>query len=601
MAPGRLRVALLCCALVAACAAPPPGAERSVPARAPEQAAGGHAKPGWRFGREAVVAAHPLAAAAGAGVLRDGGSAVDAAVATAMVLNVVEPQSSGIGGGGFLVTWDGATVEAWDGRETAPAAANERLFLDASGAPLPFDVAVVGGRAVGTPGQLRMLEAAHRRHGRLPWARLFEPAIALAEQGFAVTPRLHGLLEGDRWLREDAFARALYYDADGRALAVGARLRNPELGAVLRAVAAEGADALYRGPVAHAIVAAVRGHARPGLLTESDLAQYTPKRREPLCTDWLRHRLCGMPPPSSGTLAVAEILGITQLAAARLDAVPALGDDGLPTPVFLHVYSDASRLAFADRNQYVADPDYVRPPAGRWTSLLDPDYLARRAALIGTTSLGRAQPGVPDGATVAWTSDASAERPSTSHLSVVDAAGHAVSMTNSIEQQFGARLMVNRGLGLAGGFLLNNELTDFSFVPEQDGRPVANRVEGGKRPRSSMSPVLLFDRRSGALELATGSAGGAAIIHHTAKALLGVEWGLTPQQAADLPNFGSFNGPTWLEQSRFADATWRALRERGHEVQASNLPSGVHTLMRVPGDGWLAGADPRREGVAAGD
>ena len=609
-APRWLHAALpWCCALLAACAsapapAPSPGqATAGLPADRPEQSSGRVAKPGWRFGRQAVVAAHPLAAEAGATILRQGGSALDAAIAAQMVLGLVEPQSSGIGGGGFLVHWDGRSVEAWDGRETAPAAADERMFLDAAGRPLAFEAALRGGLAVGTPGLVRLLEAAHRRHGTLPWAHVFEPAIALAEQGFAVTPRLHRLLQDDPQLRRDPFARALFYDADGRALAVGARLRNPEYAAVLREIAAHGADALHRGPIARAIVGAVRGRAdQPGRLSEADLAAYAPQRRTALCAEWQQHRLCGMPPPSGGTIAVAQILGITQLAGERLAAFPALGNDGLPTPLFLHVYTDASRLAFADRDRYVADPDFVPAPAGNWTSLVAPQYLARRAALIGPTSLGRALPGVPDGATpLAWADDESAERPSTSHLAAVDAAGHVVSMTSSIEQQFGVRLMVNRGLGLAGGFLLNNQLTDFSFVPEQDGRPVANRVQGGKRPRSSMSPLLVSDRASGAFQLATGSAGGPAIIHHTAKSLLGFDWGLTPQQAADLPNFGSFNGPTWLERDRFPEATWSALRARGHRIEASDLPSGVHTLMRASGGGWVAGADPRREGAAAGD
>ena len=536
-------------------------------------------------------------------MLRAGGSAVDAAIAAQMVLGLVEPQSSGIGGGGFMVLWDGRAVRAWDGRETAPAAADERLFIDpATGKPLAFAAALVGGRAVGVPGLVRMLEAAHRAEGTLPWAQLFEPAIALAERGFPVSPRLHRLLEGDPHLRLDAQARALYYAADGTPLPVGATLRNPEVAAVLREIARGGADVLHHGPIATAIVAAVRGHAgNPGLLSEADLAAYRPRERAPLCAAWLQRRLCGMPPPSSGTLAVAQILAITQQAAARLGVSVPLDAHGLPTPAFLHVYSDASRLAFADRNQYVADPDFVPPPAGSWASLLAPTYIARRAELITMHSLGRALPGVPEGATIAFADAVGPEPPSTTHLSVVDGAGRAVALTSSIEQQFGARLMVNRGLGLAGGFLLNNQLTDFSFVPEQDGRPVANRVQGGKRPRSSMSPLLVFERDGNQLVLATGSAGGAAIIHHTAKALLGEAWGLTPQQAADLPNFGSFNGPTWLEAGRFPPATLDALHQQGHTLEASELPSGIHTLMRLPGGGWAAGADPRREGVARGD
>jgi gamma-glutamyltranspeptidase/glutathione hydrolase len=273
----------------------------------------------------------------------------------------------------------------------------------------------------------------------------------------------------------------------------------------------------------------------------------------------------------------------------------------LPTPGFLHVYSEASRLAFADRAQYVADPDFVAPPAGRWSILLAPAYLAQRAALIGERAMGPAQPGVPRGASLAWASDRSPEQSSTSHLAVVDAAGRAVALTSSIEQQFGARLMVNRGLGLAGGFLLNNQLTDFSFVAEKDGLPVANRVQGGKRPRSSMSPILAFDHATGELLMATGSAGGPAIIHHTAKALLGMSWGLKPQEAANLPNFGSFDGPTLLEMGRFPAPTLDALSALGHTVDVQAMTSGVHTLMRLPGGGWAAGADPRREGSARGD
>jgi gamma-glutamyltranspeptidase/glutathione hydrolase len=607
----RLRAALACGALLASCATAPPAPQApagaasapTLAASRPELGSGSTAKPGWKFHRAAIVAAHPLAADAGARMLRAGGSAVDAAIAAQMVLGLVEPQSSGIGGGGFLVLWDGRTVRAWDGRETAPAAADERLFIDpATGKPLAFAAALVGGRAVGVPGLVRMLEAAHRTQGRLAWAQLFEPAIALAEQGFAVSPRLHHLLAGDPHLRLDAQARALYYAADGAPLPVGAMLRNPEYAAVLREIARGGANALHHGPIATAIVAAVRGHAgNPGLLSEADLAAYRPRERAPLCAVWLQRRLCGMPPPSSGTLAVAQILAITQQAAARLGVDVPLDAQGLPTPAFLHVYSDASRLAFADRNRYVADPDFVPPPAGSWSSLLAPTYIARRAELITQHSLGRAQPGVPDGATIALVDAVGPEPPSTTHLSVVDGEGSAVVLTSSIEQQFGARLMVNRGLGLAGGFLLNNQLTDFSFVPEQDGRLVANRVQGGKRPRSSMSPLLVFEREGGQLVLATGSAGGAAIIHHTAKALLGEAWGLTPQQAADLPNFGSFNGPTWLEAGRFPPATLDALRQQGHALETSDLPSGIHSLMRLPGGGWTAGADPRREGVARGD
>lgn len=607
--PARRRwlFAALLCSQLLACALPAGSGTRAEPgpARAdrPELASPSAEKPGWRFERQAIVAANPLAADAGAQMLRAGGSALDAVIAAQLVLGLVEPQSSGIGGGAFLMLWDGRAVQAWDGRETAPAAATEALFLDREGRPMTFDAALVGGRAVGVPGVLRMLEAVHREQGRLPWADLFEPAIALAEHGFAISPRLHRLLESDAFLRRDPTAFALFYSADGKALPAGERLRNPEYAALLRDIAAHGADAFYRGPTARAIVHAVQHHpANPGALGEADLAGYTARRRAALCTDWAARRVCGMPPPSSGFIAMAQILGITAIASEHL-TTPALAG-GLPTPAFLHIYADASRLAFADRNQYVADPDFVAAPAGRWDSLYAGAYLARRAALIGPRALGPARPGVPAGTGLAWSADRSPELPSTSQLSAVDARGQAVAMTTSIENQFGARLMVNRGVGLAGGFLLNNQLTDFSFVAEYDGKPVANRVQPGKRPRSSMSPTLVFDRASGAFVMATGSAGGAAIIHHTAKALLGASWGLSPQEAANLPNFGPLDGargPLLLEAGRFPQSTFDALTALGHALDTSDLPSGVHTLMRSPDGAWLAGADPRREGVARGD
>ena len=535
----------LLCLLLLGCAQPrsdgAPVGTSAASADRPEIATPLGVKPGWRFERQAIVAAHPLAADAGAQILLAGGSALDAVIAAQFVLGLVEPQSSGIGGGAFLMLWDGRALQAWDGRETAPQAATESLFLDSHGKPLHFTDALVGGRAVGVPGVLRMLEAAHRTQGRLPWAQLFAPAITLAENGFAISPRLYHQLESDPFLRRDPAARELFYAADGSALAPGVIARNPEYAAVLREVAAQGADAFYRGPTAQAIVAAVRRHpANPGLLSAADLAGYKAVRRDAMCTDWGTRRVCGMPPPSSGFIAIAQILGITAIATEHL-TTPWFAD-GLPTPEFLHIYADASRLAFADRNQYVADPAFVAPPAGGWSSLIAPSYLAQRAALIGPHAMGPARPGVPAGAMAAWGTDQSPEYPSTSQLVAVDAWGQAVAMTSSIEYQFGAHLMVNRGVGLKGGFLLNNQLTDFSFVAEQDGLPVANRVQPGKRPRSSMSPTLVFDRGSGAFVMATGSAGGAAIIHHTAKALLGANWGLSPQAAANLPNFGPLDG-----------------------------------------------------------
>lgn len=609
-AAARPAAFLLAACLVACSPSPtrpePPVTEDEAP-RQPE-AATSHANapveqrvwPHW-----AVASANPAASDAGAQMLRAGGNAVDAAIAVQMVLALVEPQSSGIGGGAFLLHWDGHRLQAWDGRETAPAAADERLFLDAAGRPLPFDAAVTGGRSVGTPGAVRMLEAVHRQHGRLPWARLFEPAIALAENGFVVGPRLAGLLRGPdgRALRDDPRAAAYFFDADWVPVAAGTRLRNPALAAVFRRLAREGSAALHTGPVAADIVRRVRQHpANPGRLAESDLAAYRLRPREPLCTPWRRtYVVCGFPPPSSGQLTTLQILGLLD---AWPDApVPLRG--GLPTPAFLHRYAEASRLAFADRALYVADPDFVKPPAGRWESLLDEAYLSERAALLSDHgSVGIATAGVPqrkaDGTSLA-PSQEQVEH-GTSHLSIVDAEGHAVSMTTTIEAGFGSRVMSDGGTGLPGGFLLNNELTDFSFVPrDAAGRPVANRVQPGKRPRSSMGPTMVFDQSTGQLRLVMGSPGGAAIIHYNAKTLLGtLAWGLTPQQAVDLPNFANDNGVTRLETGRFPAGTQDGLRARGQRVVEQDLTSGSQVLMRVEG-GWLGGADRRREGTVIGD
>jgi len=603
------RVAAALLALLSACATAPSRAPDAadVAARQPEAASGYHAKPGWSARRFAVAAANPLATEAGYQILKGGGSAIDAAVAVQMVLTLVEPQSSGIGGGAFMLHWDGQRVQAFDGRETAPAEADERLFLQPDGQPMPFMQAVVGGRSVGVPGALRVLELAHQRHGTLPWARLFEPAIALAEQGFTVSPRLHELLQGESSLKRQPNAAQFYYDASGQAWPVGHRLTNPALAAVLRAVAASGSAAFYRGPIAQDLVRRVRMHPdNPGRISERDLASYEAKVREPMCDEWqARYRVCGFPPPSSGHIAVMQLLKMLQFNPA--DGAPL--QDGVPTPAWLHQYTEAARLAFADRAQYVADPDFVAPPAGRWTSLLDDGYLRQRARAIGPSSMQRASPGVPAPSRAlswrqAWRYGLQPEQPEhgTSHISIVDAQGHAIAMTTTIEAVFGARILADGGTGLPGGYLLNNQLTDFSLAPaDADGRPIANRVQPGKRPRSSMAPTLVFDRRDGRLLLSAGSPGGATIIHYTAKALLGcLDWGLDAQQAVSLPNFGSLNGPTLLERGRFPPATIDALRARNHVVQEVEMTSGLQVLQRTP-EGWFGGADPRREGIVRGD
>ena len=576
----------------------PPAATAATPAM-PELASGWTPKPGWSARRFMVAAANPLATDAGYRILREGGNALDAAIAVQMVLTLVEPQSSGIGGGAFLLNWDGRQVKAWDGRETAPAAADERMFLGPDGKPLPFSQTVFGGRAVATPGVVVMLEAAHQTHGKLPWARLFEPAIQLAENGFAITPRLFTNMAGNPHLPRDPQARAYFLDAAGKPLPVGHVLRNPALAAVLRAVAQRGSAAMTQGPVAQDIVQRVRGHQVPGRLTEADLSAYRPKLRESICTDWLeRWRVCGFPPPSSGHLAVMQILGLLERSNAPIQALT----QGIPGADWLHTYTEASRLAYADRAQYVGDPDFVAAPGGDWKSLLSDSYLRQRAALIGPQSMKIAQPGVPAPVRTSFAPMPDQPEYGTSHISIVDGEGRAVAMTTTIEAFFGARVMSDGGTGLPGGFLLNNQMTDFSAAPsDAQGRPIANRVEPGKRPRSSMSPTLVFDKTNGQLMMTLGSPGGPVIIHFTAKTLIGtLQWGLDAQRAIDLPNFGSLNGPTLLEKGLFPKATVDALRERGHLVTEMELTSGLQAIQRTP-NGWFGGADPRREGVVRGD
>ena len=555
--------------------------------------------------RHMAAAANPLAAEAGREMLRRGGSAIDAAIAMQAVLTLVEPQSSGIGGGALIMLWDGKNVRTYDGRETAPAGATERLFLQADGTPMPFTRAQIGGRSVGTPGVLRALELAHKKHGRLPWAQLFEPAIKLAEQGFAISPRLHQLIASDSSLRSSPDMVAYFLNADGSPKAIGTRLKNPALAAVLQRIANEGPDALYRGVVAQEIVRKVQGHANPGSLSLNDLKGYTAKERAPLCTDYQRWQVCGMPPPSSGGIAVAQILGTLQALEARdkhyalapLKPVKTNAPAGIePDPQAVHLISEAERLAYADRAQYVADTDFVPVPV---KGLVDPGYLASRAALIGERSMGTAEPGTPPGIQVAYAPDRSPLRISTSQVVAVDDEGGAVSMTTTIESAFGSHLMVQ-------GFLLNNEMTDFSFIPEENGQKVANRVEPGKRPRSSMAPTLIFDRQSGEFLATIGSPGGSQIIEYVAKSTIGLlDWNLDAQQAINLPNFGSRNGPTELERGQFSPALIQALKAKGHEVNEIDMTSGTQAIVRgrdAQGNVSLTGgADPRREGEALGD
>ncbi len=612
---------ILRAALVIACLSVAGG---NVPATAanppaPEAASGFRAQPLARGERFMVATANPHATDAAYQVLAEGGSAVDAAIAAQMMLALVEPQSSGIGGGAFMLAFDAASdgLVAWDGRETAPMAADERLFLDADGRMRPFFEVLVGGRSVGVPGVVRMLEASHREAGRLPWARLLQPAITAAEQGFAVSPRLHSLIARNPFLKDDPAAASYFHDDEGRPVAVGTRLRNPALAATLRLLAAHGSRPLHEGELARALVAKVRGHPRnPGLMTLADLSAYQARRREAVCVPWLRFTVCGMPPPSSGGIAVGQMLGILQATGfgGITDGQGGLDAEGV------HRFSEAGRLAYADRDRFVADSDFVALPRG----LLAGDYLAARAALVGDRSIGTAPAGRPE--VMAYPEGG------TSHVSVVDGDGNAVALTTSIEFAFGSQQMV-------GGFLLNNQLTDFSFVEATQAAaalpPVANRPGPGKRPRSSMAPTLVFERPDetgsaapasfarGPLAMVTGSPGGSFIINYVAQTLIAtLQDGLDPLAAIALPHVGSRNGPTELELGRVAPELAAALRARGHAVREVELTSGIQSIVRrcAPGssdpsdaagtgDGrepplrecwWIGAADPRREGTARG-
>ncbi|HEY5796080.1 MAG TPA: gamma-glutamyltransferase [Bosea sp. (in: a-proteobacteria)] len=576
----RLALALL----VAAISAGPVDAQTLAPA--PEASTGRTARTQGTAQRFMVAAANPLAASAGRDILRAGGSATDAAIAIQLVLNLVEPQSSGIGGGAFLLHWEeaGKRLVTLDGRETAPRAARPDRFIGPDGKPMRFVDAVVGGRSVGVPGTLKLLEEAHRRWGRLPWAQVLAPAIRLSEEGFAISPRLNGLLSGEKNLAKDARAAAYFYEADGKAKAVGTTLRNPAFAATLRVTAEKGTEAFYAGAIAQDIVATVTGHpTNPGDMTLDDLAAYKVEEREPVCGTYRVWRICGMGPPSSGAVAVQQMLGILET-----QPLARLG----PGAEAAHWFAEAGRLAFADRNLYLADPAFIGIPLA---GLIDRDYIRSRAGLISPErSMGRAKAGEPPNKRAQLLAPSEGIENGTSHISVVDADGNAVSMTTTIEDGFGARLMT------AGGFLLNNELTDFSFLPEEDGKAVANRVEAGKRPRSSMAPTLVFDA-FGRLYAVVGSPGGSQIIGYVAKTLVALlDWKMDPQAAVDLGNFGSRNGPTELERGTEAEGWKAALEARGHEVRLLDMTSGIQAIVKTP-EGFVGGADGRREGVAIGD
>ena len=562
-------------------------APRALAFEQPESESGFQPKPLVTARRHMVVAAHPLAAEAGLAILRKGGSAVDAGIATQMVLNLVEPQSSGIGGGGYILYWDAGAKQlaSIDGRETAPAAATPELFLDADGKPLPRDAAMASGLSVGVPGALAALKLAHDKQGKLPWAELFEPAISLAREGFPISPRLAKLLAGADPQSFAPEARAYFFDAQGRSFPSGYKLANPALADTFETIARDGPTAFYAGDIAKDIAGAVQSDPRkPGKLTAQDLASYRAIEREPICVPYRAHKVCGMGPSSSGGVAVAQVLGIVEpfhLGPAPLGARAA------------HLIAEAERLALADRARYLADSDFVAVPVA---GLLDPTYLAERRALINpdralATFTAGSPPNIKQGA---FGNDRTRERGGTSQISIVDDQGNAFSFTTSIEYAFGARNMVR-------GFLLNNQLTDFSFEPmDEEGHPVANRVEPGKRPRSSMDPTMVFGD-GGGLRYVLGSPGGPLIIPFNVKTVIALlDWGLDPAQAVALVNFAGTENALLLEPGASWDPLAASLDAMGHAVRRTAMTSGEHVIAVTP-DGLEGGADPRRDGVALGD
>jgi len=536
--------------------------------------------------RAMAVAANPHAVEAALEILRAGGSAVDAAIAAEMVLGLVEPQSSGVGGGGFLLFYDGASedISAYDGRERAPVGARPDMFLDARGQPLAFMDAQASGLSIGAPSLVAMLKLAHEDHGRLPWAQLFEPAIRLAESGFEVSPRLARFIaamgEFGR-LRGDFAARSYFFDASGAPRPVGYLLRNPDYAATLRAIAAQGPDALSRGPIADAIVAAAQRNPRRGSLTHADLRAVSPRRLEPVCAAYRAHRACTMPSPSSAN-AVLAILGLYQRARPHPEGAQNADD----WAAFLW----ANRLAYADRDHYMADDQFVPTPT---QELIAPTYLDERARQIDLAHApAQVLPGAPAGEELyqRW-GNAFSDDAGTTHMSIVDRWGNAVALTATVESAFGAQRM-------AAGFFLNNQLTDFSFQPTLDGRPVANAVAPGKAPRSSMSPLIVTDR-DGELELVIGSPGGSSIIGYVSRAVIGIlDWRLTPQQSIDLSNAFARGAPASIESGRMPAGVAEALSARGWALRDFGVAedSGLHAI-QVTQQGYLGGADPRREGM----
>jgi gamma-glutamyltranspeptidase/glutathione hydrolase len=533
-----------------------------------------------------ISAANPYAAEAGRQMMREGGSAVDAAIAAQLVLTLVEPESSGIGGGDFMMVYDpkSGKVTSFDGRETAPASATPGMFLDASGKPRAHFDAIPGGLSTGVPGVIAMFDMAHKKYGRLPWAKLFTPAIRLARDGFPAGRKLAATLRAFPQLAGMPDIKRYFYKSDGTPLAQGDILKNPKFANALQLIAKRGPKAFYTGEIAQHIVDAVqRAPVNPGGMTLADLASYHAVERPAVCGAYRQYRLCSMGPPSSGGVAVLQILGMLErFPQAQLQPGSLSG---------VHLFTQASRLAFADRAMYLADPDVINVPVA---GLIDRTYLAQRSAAIDPMKdMGTAQAGTPLPKHAQYAPQRTPQLPGTSHLSVVDDHGEVVSMTMTVEFVFGSEVMAN-------GFFLNNELTDFSFEPVRDGKPVANAPAPGKRPMSAMSPTIVFGP-DGKFAIATGSPGGPAIIDFVAQSLIAmIDGGVGPQQATALPHPLNLNGRTILEKGTPLDALSAPLTAMGHTVVSADLESGLHIIQRVPG-GYAGGADPRRDGEVLGE
>ena len=553
----------------------------------PEPSTGWQDKQAVRAEHFMAVTAHPLATRAAYRILKDGGNAADAAVTAQLVLNLVEPQSSGIGGGAFMLYWDAKSqaLFSFDGRETAPAAADADYFKDSAGQLIKWWEARLGPRAVGVPGTLSLLHTVHQRFGQYPWAKLFAPAITLSREGFAVSPRMAKSIEGSKeYLNRFPAAREYFFTDQGAPLPEGYHLTNPDFAQTLELIADQGIAPFYEGSIGKKLINTLQeASGRPALMTMQDLNDYKTLSRPPVCARYHGSAICGMGPPSSGALTVGQILQLVE----RFD-IAGLGPDAKS----IHLVLEASRLAFADRARYMADSDFVEVPVA---GLLDQDYLRDRSGLIQSSgSMGKASAGNPPGVTIAHAAMQQFEPAGTSHFSIVDAQGNIVSMTTTIESGFGSMLMTQ-------GFLLNNEMTDFSFRASQADRPIANRVEGGKRPRSSMAPTIVLDK-TGVPTLVAGSPGGSRIICYVAQALIGIlDWQMNPQQAAAMPHFCNRNGTTDIESHAGAERLSTALTGMGHEVRIRNLNSGLHLIQRLPSGELLGGADPRREGLVLGD